>query len=85
MWARTGRAQEALAEADAAIAALAADDTRYSEQGQAREARAAALVALGRQPEAVAELEGALALLTRGFGPGHPETRRVQASLDRLR
>ena len=84
LMARTGNPTQALAEADAALAGLLGDSTRYSEQGQAMEARAAALDALGRRPEARAELDAVIALLAKNFGPEHPETRRVRAARSRL-
>ncbi|MCI1710029.1 MAG: serine/threonine-protein kinase [Chiayiivirga sp.] len=84
LMASTGQPARALAEADAALAGLRGDETRYSEQGQAMEARAAALDALGRHPEARAELDAVIALLAKNFGPEHPETRRVRAARSRL-
>ena len=84
MLARTGRPDEGLKEADAALAGLQGDATRYSEQGQAMEARAAAFDALGRKDEARAELDKVVALLAANFGPEHPETRRVEAARKKL-
>jgi eukaryotic-like serine/threonine-protein kinase len=84
MLARTGKADEALREADIALAALRSDASRYSEQGQAMEARAAAFEAMGRKDEARAELDAVIALLSKNFGPTHSETRRAQRARDRL-
>ncbi|MCX7555711.1 serine/threonine-protein kinase [Xanthomonadaceae bacterium JHOS43] len=76
--ARSGQGELALHEADAAIQLLSSTPGIYSERAQAMEARAAALSELGRHAEALAEQEAAIDLLNSHYGPGHPETRRVQ-------
>jgi len=81
--ARLGRADEALAAADAGLAALDALSAGglASERAQAHEARAVALSALGRRDEALASLDAGIALVAAAFGQDHAET----ASLRKLR
>ncbi|MEZ5545780.1 MAG: serine/threonine-protein kinase [Lysobacteraceae bacterium] len=78
--ARTGHAQQALEEAQAADDALPKDAALYSERSQISEARAAAFATLGQHREALAEQDAAIALLQENLGPGHPETVRVTAA-----
>lgn len=83
--AETGRAEEALHEADAALAQLAPRPGLSSEKSRAQQARAAALAALQRHEEARIAQNAAVALLETAYGTEHPETRRareVRASLD---
>lgn len=78
--ARTGQAERALHEAEAAARALSDDPALHSERGQIMEARAAALSALGQHDLALAEQDAVVTLLRKGFGDEHPETRRVIAA-----
>ena len=85
--ARTGQGATALEEVEAAARLLPGSPNLYSEHAQVMEARAAALAALGRRDEALAEQDAAIALLRQNFGPAHPETQRVtqaRTALQRL-
>jgi len=80
------RAAEALSEADAAIAAIREFEwADQPEMAQALESKAIALALLGRQAEAEAQQDQALAIVLEAYGPEHTETRRVQANLEKLR
>ncbi len=75
MLAYAGEAETALAEADAAVAALQTlDGDLVSEKGQADQAKAAALAALGRTDEALALQDAVIASYTERFGQSHEET-----------
>ncbi len=83
--ARLGRNDEALREADAAMADL----TRFKMQGskdmaQAMESKALALSALGQQAAAESLQSEALAIYVAVFGPSHIETERVRRNLQSL-
>ena len=84
MLARTGQAERALQQTEAAARALPDNPALHSERGQIMEARAAALSALGRHDLALAEQDAVITLLREGFGDDHPETRRVVAARDAL-
>ena len=80
------RAAEALAEADEAIVLM----RKYEWEGQPEmaqgfESKALALSLLGRQAEAEALQDEALAIVVKAYGSDHFESRRVQANLDKLR
>jgi len=80
------RAAEALVEADAAIVALRGFEWEgQPEMAQGLESKALALSLLGRQAEAEALQDEAVAIMRKTYGPEHPESRRVQANLDALR
>ena len=82
--ARAGQGEAALRQAQAAARDLPDDPALYSERGQIMEARAAALAALGRREEALAEQDAVIALLRENFGSEHSETLRVEKSRARL-
>lgn len=82
--ARSGKGEEALREADAASAWFDDNPQLYSEHGQALEARAAALLALGRRADALAQQDAVVAMLTTHFGAQHSETRRVAAAREKM-
>ncbi len=81
----TGDAAGGLAEADAALKQLdAAFATAHDERGQAFEARAAALAALGRNADAVAAQTEAVSLYRSVYGDAHTTTRAAQERLDAM-
>jgi len=83
MLADAGRADEGLAEADAALAEFHAMGREGdNEVGQALESRALALAALGRRADAVVTQQQALAIYERAYGKDHRETKRVRTSLE---
>jgi serine/threonine protein kinase len=85
MLALHGQGDTALREADAALAALAElGDGLASEVGQARQARAAALAALGRRDEAFALQDQVIADLGESFGADHQETLNAISARKRL-
>lgn len=84
MLADAGRAQEGLAEADAALAALRATERLDNDAAQALESRAHALAALGRGADARAAQEEALAIYLRMYGEQHRETQRAREALAAL-
>lgn len=75
-----GRAEEALAAADAGLAALQklSPTGLASERSQAAEAAAIALAALGRKDEALARLDESLVRLVEAYGEAHAETRSTR-------
>ncbi len=83
--AETGQGQQALVEAEAAVAALSTQSGgRSDELGQALEARAAALSALQRSAEAIAAQREALAMYEAVYGAEHSATRQAREVLARL-
>jgi tetratricopeptide (TPR) repeat protein len=80
------RAAQALAEADEAIVLMRKFEWEgKSEMAQGFESKALTLSLLGRQAEAEALQNEALAIIVKAYGPEHFESRRVQANLDKLR
>ena len=86
MLADRGEGERALAEADAAIASFAgyAPEGLISELGQADQARAAALAAVGRHDEAVALQDAVVSRLRAHYGDDHQETISAISARKRL-
>ncbi len=81
--ARLGRADDALVEADAAMADLNKFNMASShDMAQAMESKSFALKSLGRQAEAQTVLQEALAIHVKVYGDAHPETQRVRRQFD---
>jgi serine/threonine-protein kinase len=76
--ARIGAGAQALALADAVLADAIARDPKGDATGVAHEARAEALIALGRRDEAITALRAAEALYRERYGETHRHTRGVQ-------
>jgi serine/threonine protein kinase len=85
MLALRGKGELALGEAEAARAAIAALDSELpSERGQADQAKAFALAALGRHEEALALQDQVIADYAAAFGPEHGETEGARSARKRL-
>ncbi|AVP98408.1 hypothetical protein C7S18_14965 [Ahniella affigens] len=81
-----GDGEAALVEADLALAGLAERGaSEQAEQAQGLEGRARALTALGRHAEAVATQQQALTVISKWYPEGHPERKRVQKNLERIK
>lgn len=83
----TGDGAQALGEAEAAHAALLKLQVEglESERGQALQARAAALAALQRKDEALAQQDEVIAMLSKAYGAEHDETKGAIKARERLR
>ena len=84
--ARLSRGEEALPEAEAALAGLSKIAGRdIEERGQALEARAAALASLGRRDDAIASQLEAVAVYAKIQGDAHESTVHARKRLDEYR